>query len=230
LARSREPLEAGHLTGLPQLTAAAYQRACRLAADLARCPDDAVDAALGGLRSLREVLAGDTATNLDPDLFRAALRRVAVHPPAEAQAACVGAAAGLLYGEGLLDEAELVRLAAGYLGGAVTDPRKSCGLLRGLLATAREIAWQVAEIVRALDEQFRAWDDATFLAVLPELRLAFTDLTPREVARVADRVAEYHSGQAVGELVHTDIDEGEVHVALDVTRRVRDALRADGLV
>src|SRR5262249_24439437 len=142
----------------------------------------------------------------------------------------VGAAAGVLYGEGRMAEEELVRITRGYLGGTARDARKSTGVLRGLLATAREAAWQVAELIRALDEQFAAWDDRTFLDALPELRLAFTGLTPREVARVAERVGGLHGESDLGDLVHPDLDEEEVHFALALTRRVRDALAADGLL
>ena len=153
------------------------------------------------LRSLREVLAGAKGDELDPELFRHGLRRVIEHPADKAQAVVVGAAAGILYGEGLLSEEALIRVVAGYLGGAVRDPRRTCGILRGLLATAREIAWQVNEVIRAIDAEFRSWDEKTFLEALPELRLAFTDLTPREVARVADHVAGVHGEKTLGELV-----------------------------
>ena len=57
LAHAREPLEAADLTAVPRLTVAAYQRACRLLNDAAGCPDEAVDATLGAMRTLREVLA-----------------------------------------------------------------------------------------------------------------------------------------------------------------------------
>ena len=165
---------------------------------------------------------------LDPDLFRQALRRVVDHPPGQAQAAVVGAAVGVLYGEGLFSEDDLVRTTRGYLG-AAADPRKSAGVLRGLMATVREAAWQAAGLVRAVDEQFSAWDDNAFLAALPDLRLAFTGLTPREIARVADNVAGLHGESTLGELIHPDLDETEVRFALEVTRRVRESLRADGL-
>jgi hypothetical protein len=128
-----------------------------------------------------------------------------------------------------LSEEELVRVARGYLGGTPGEARKSIDVLRGLLATAREAAWQVVELIRAIDAQFRAWDERTFLQALPELRLAFTGLTPREVAKVADHVAKMHGESSLGELVHTDLAEGEIHFALAVTQRVREALKADGL-
>ena len=114
LAHAREPLEAADLTAVPRLTTAAYQRACRLLDDAAGCPDEAVDATLGAVRTLREVLAGSAGRRkpgcgLDPDLFHQALRRVVDHPAGQAQAAVVGAAAGVLYGEGLFSEDELIR-------------------------------------------------------------------------------------------------------------------------
>ncbi len=231
LASAREPLEASHLTALPQLMTAAYQRACRLLGDVAACPDELVEPIIGSLRTLREVLAGAKAeTALDPALFRQGLRPVIEHPADKAQAAVVGAAAGILHGEGELSEAELIRVVGGYLGGAMRDTRKTCGIIRGLLATAREIAWQVSEIVRALDAQMQSWDEAAFLEALPELRLAFTDLTPREVARVADHVAGLHGETTLGDLVHPDVSEEEVRFGLELTRRVRELLRTDKLV
>lgn len=230
LSHAREPLEADGLTALPRLLVAAYQRACRLLGDVAVCPDEMVEPVMGSLRTLREVLAGaGSADAIDPDLFHQGLRLVIDHAPNKAQAPVVGAAAGILYGEGVLDAEGLIRVTAGYLGGAVSEPRRSCGVLRGLLATAREVAWQVAEILRALDVQFQSWDETTFLEALPELRLAFTGLTPREVARVADSVAGLHGEASLGELVHTDLDEGAVQFGLAITRLVRETLRADGL-
>ncbi len=229
LARSREPLEATHLTAVPQMMTAAYQRACRLAGDLANCPDEVVDAALGALRGLREILASGSA-EFDAELFHGALRRIVTQSPTRGQPAVIGAAAGILYGEGVWTEDDLVRLMRGSLGGTAADPRKSCGLLRGLLATAREVAWQVAEVARVLDTQFRAWDEQAFLSSLPELRLAFADLTPREIARVAEHVTALHGGAELGELVHPDVDEGSLQLALEVTRRVRESLREDRLL
>jgi hypothetical protein len=226
LGHAREPLEATHLTELPRLMTAAYQRACRLLGDIAACPDDLIGPVLGALRTLREVLAA--GTGLDADLFHDGLGRVIAHPAERAQAAVVGAAAGILYQGGVLREAELIRLVHGYLGGALRDPHKSCGIVRGLLATAREIAWQVTEIARALDVRLQEWDDAAFLKALPELRLAFTDLTPQEIARVAGHVAGLHGEATLGELVHAGVDEEEVRFGLEATRQVREALRSEG--
>jgi hypothetical protein len=249
LAKAREPLGAGGLTALPPLLQAAYQRACRLVYDVAGCPDEAVDGVVRALQILREILASSPAASssspapssadadnanqepppLDADLFFQGLRNVVEGPPQQAQPAVIGAAAGILYGEGRYTEEKLVRTVQGFLGGTASQPRKIAGILRGLLGAAREIAWQVTGIIRAVDAQFQAWDDNAFLNLLPELRLAFTSLTPREIARVADHLSALHQGATLGEIVHMDLDEKEVELALAVDGQVRESLRVDGL-
>jgi hypothetical protein len=234
LRHSREPLEATQLTAVPQLMQAAYRRACRLVDGIPTCPDEVVNEILRALMSLREVVAAgseksDEESALDPDLFYNGLRRVVDHSPSEAQSAVVGAAVGILFSEGKLAEAELIEIACGYLGGAMLSPQKSSGIVRGLLATAREAAWHLAELLKAIDQTFSGWDDEQFLEALPELRLAFADLTPREINRVADRVANLHDVKSLGELVHADLDEAEVQFAVRLNQRVKEALANDGL-
>jgi len=70
--------------------------------------------------------------------------------------------------------------------------------------------------------------EKAFLKALPELRLAFTDLTPQEIGRVAGHVAGLHGEATLGELVHAGVDEEEVRFGLEVTRQVREALWNDG--
>jgi len=224
LNQAREPLEATQLTELPEVTLAAYRRACKLLDDLAGCPDEQVEGNLRALQTLREVLAGQPAW--DAALFQEGLVRVMAYPAHQAQPALVGAAAGIRFGEGALSEDDLLTLVSGYLR---ADARRSCALFRGLLATAREIAWQLSGFIRVLNEQLESWDQGTFLAALPELRLAFADLTPREIVQVADRVAQHHDGQSLGELVFSNLQESEVALALQLTEVVRSSLQTDGL-
>ncbi len=236
LTRSREPLEASHLTTLPALMTAAFHRACRLIDNIATCPDEAADETVNALRTIREIVlelresegASTSLGNTPARLFHAALARVIVSPPDKAQAAVVGASLGILFVDGQCDENQLLGVAIGFLNGT-QEPRKSCGILRGLLATAREIAWQLTEFLEAVDAQFADWDEDAFLESLPELRLAFSDLTPRETSQVADRVAQLHGEKSLGELVQTDLDESDVRQALEITRQVRESLKADGL-
>ncbi len=167
--------------------------------------------------------------SLDRTLWHQALQHIIQQPPDTSQSVVVGAAAGILFGEGKLTEVELIRLVRGYLSGTSTQPAKSSGIIRGLLATAREVAWHVQEILRALDEQFGQWEEAQFLAALPDLRLAFADLSLQEITRIAESVANLHGAQELGPLVHLDLDATEVQFALQLSERVAAALQADGL-
>lgn len=166
---------------------------------------------------------------LDTDLWYQALRHVVRQPPDTAQAAIVGAAAGLLYGAGQLTAAELVGIVRGYLRGTSSDPQQSCAIIRGLLATAREVAWHVEEILVALDEQFGNWDESAFLSALPDLRLAFSELSLQEITRIADAVARLHGATDLGSLVQPDLHEGDVRAALQLSIAVADTLVSDGI-
>lgn len=177
----------------------------------------------------QSVLSGGEVPEFDPALFHDGLRRVIADHPHEAQAAVVGAAAGILFGEGKLTEQELIEIACGYLRAATLSPQKSSGIVRGLLATARETAWHLTELIRAVDETFSGWSDDQFQEALPELRLAFADLTPREINRVAGKVAGLHKVDSLGELIHTDLDEADVQLAIRLNQRVKESLQSDGL-
>jgi hypothetical protein len=227
LSRSREPLEAGHLQTLPELVEATYQRGCYLVGDLVNCPDELVDPVISALQSLQETLSA--RDDLDVELLRAPLKRILSIPADKGQASIIGACSGLLFNQGQISEADLITLATGFLGASMVEPRRSAGFLRGLLATSREIAWQVKGIIEALNTRFGGWDEADFLAVLPELRLAFSDLTPREVAQVAEAVATFNDGKALAGLVRSDLTEGDAILAASISKRVRESLQADGL-
>lgn len=231
LQKAREPLEAFNLTAIPRLMKVAYNRATGLLSELAFCPDQMVDDVLPALQALREILSSCTESGLlDQELFHAGLARIVDFSTPEAQSPVVGAAAGILHADGRLSTEELIKVVCGYMDGAMNDPRKSIGVLRGLLAVSCEVAWQVGEILKALDTQFRSWDESTFLDMLPELRLAFAALTPRDIARIAEKVSELHQGRTLGSLVHTDIDEADITWGLMLNERVTRSLRTDGLL
>lgn len=233
LDQSREPLEANNLTAIRSLMISAYHRACRLLNDIDNCSADDAPAIVKALQMLREIVATNTsgadAENIDTDLFFNGLNRVLRQPAHNVQSAIVGAAAGIMYGEGRLAEEDLITVVCGYLAGAFNDPKKTAGIIQGLLVTACEVTWQVSEILRALDSQFQSWDDETFLQLLPDLRLAFTALSPRDIARVAEQISTINGSGSLGELVFTDIDEDEMRFGYALNMFVRESLESDGL-
>jgi hypothetical protein len=226
LWESREPLEARDVAELMDVLRAAFDRAIYLGHGLAvaNSPEAANDA-LRGLTRLRELLVSSAGAQLDGALFWQMVRRLA---ETHDEPLIRGAAVGLLYSAGQVDATALAGALSGHFTGA-SEPRRAVAFLRGLLHSARDAAWQQPELLRALDALLNRWDDADFVEVLPEMRLAFAGLTPRETDRVGEAVAALHGEKDLGHLVNYDVGQAQLTAHLALTRTLIDVLEADGL-
>jgi hypothetical protein len=224
LEEGREPLEARRLTGLVDLLATAYSRALFLCAELQGDEEPPAAVAIA-LARLRELLASPAGTSLDPEPFWARveeLRRGHDRPLVR------GAAAGLASTASRLSLEDLTRDVAGHLGSSI-PAQDAVAFIQGLFATAREAVWQATGLVEELDRRLTGWAEPTFLRALPNLRLAFADLTPRETDRVAEIVAALHGGIRPDVGVRHDVDEQTVAANLALSQMVAEALERDGL-
>ena len=254
LLESREPLEARGIEALPALLQAAYERALYLGRGLSGGPGGLVGPAaeaggggtgasssggpgagadqgpaqrevVAGLLRLRELLASEAGARLDAPLFWALVGSLqAGHDAAFVR----GAAAGLAYGAGQLAEPALATLVQGHLQG-LAQPHEAVAFLRGLLHTAREAAWQQPALLQVLDTLLSAWPDADFVANLPELRLAFAEMTPKETDRIAQAVAGLHGAAELGRLLRYDISAEQVQAHLATSQQLLEVLQGDGL-
>ncbi len=182
-------------------------------------------AAVGALVQLRELLVSEAGSGLDAELYWQMVQRLeATHDVALVR----GGAAGLAYSSGRTDSAGLARSVVGHLSGTSTAA-DAVGFLRGLLQTAREAAWQERDLLAGIDRRLASWDAETFIAHLPELRLAFAGMTPQETDRIARAVAGLHGAKELGRLLLRDVDEESVAHHLAVSRGVATLLARDGL-
>ena len=228
LEQSREPLEAHRLAEIPALALATYRRACGVLPDHRGARDEDGVKVVRALAGLRDSLQGlDPEAGFDPELLWIPLERFLDDP--RASPLIVGGAVGLLWSSRRIEQGEVGRQVAGHLGGTRGSFADRTSFLRGLLGTCRETAWRMPAILEALDRLFSGWDREDFAKALPELRLAFADLTPREIDRVAKLVARLHGEEDLGELVHRDLDAEQVARNLDVDRTVIELLERDGL-
>lgn len=224
LWEAREPLEARQVDELPALLRTAYERAIYLGSGLRGSEADPADAAQA-LVQLRELLVGDAGSRLDEELYwRMCDGLLAGHEDPLVR----GAATGLVYSAGRIDSAGLARAVGGHLSGTAR-PRDAVGFLRGLLMTAREVAWQERELLARIDARLSQWDAPTFIAHLPELRLAFAGMTPVETDRIARAVAGLRGGDDIGPMYRRDVDERSVRRNLEVSQAVAALLARDGL-
>jgi hypothetical protein len=226
---SREPLEAHDLHGVVELAATAYARACYLIPGLAGTGEAEEKEVLDALNSLLH-----SALSLGDDPDRRALRHgpllALVHDPS-CRAVLHGAAAGLLFGDGEMAPEDLVAQLRGHLLSAKEGGHEGAAFLRGLLYTARSVLWLVPEVLVQLHQVLCDWDEDRFVSALPELRLAFSDLTPRECDHVARSVTET-AGAAPSSLSSVDLKgfhEQDLLRGVAVNRHVVEVLRQDGL-
>jgi hypothetical protein len=224
LWESREPLEARDTDHLPQILKSAYERAIYLGGSLPDVADDGRDL-LAALSCLRELLVSEAGSRLDGSLYWAMIESLYHH---HAAPLVRGACAGLRYSGGRLSDAELAQALDGHLGG-LADQTSAVAFLRGLLTTAREAAWQQPALLATLDRLLTTWTDEDFVRSLPELRLAFAEMTPKETDRIAASVAELHGLTDLGRLVHHDLSASQVQQHLALSEQLRQQLAGDGL-
>jgi hypothetical protein len=224
LWESREPLEARDLEDLPALLQAVYERAIYLGRELRgkQCdPRSTIDA----LATLRELLVSAAGRVLDSGLYWSMVEDLQHN---HGIAHVKGAAAGLRYAAGQISDEDLSAALDGHFRGML-PPAESVGFLGGLLRTAREAAWQQPRLLEVLDQLLQAWNEDAFVTNLPELRLAFSGMTPKETDRIADAVARLHGKEDLGSLVVREVGAEDVQRHLEISRVLGGILERDGL-
>jgi hypothetical protein len=227
LGLSREPLEAHHLDGLEDAADRAWHRAARLIDGLATVDETDETAALDALCAWRA--AADTLGDSPSRQELRSSHLLGLADRREANPVLRGAACGLLYGDGAMDADELGRRLSGCLGGTRKPPTDGARFLRGVLRAARSACWEVSEIADALTATLRDLSEDEFVTLLPDLRLAFSDLTPRECDATA-RFVETRLGHDVStRRGHGQVTEGVMLRAVRINARVLAILHQDGL-
>ena len=224
---AREPLEATRILALPQLAGDAYRKACYLVQDLESIPLEQTQAVVENLCVLGETLDSGAGGAFDPNLLNSALTILTGR--VQGNTGVIGAAWGLLYRSGLAAPDQLQNTLLGYLDAAVLENRDKTAFIYGLLRACRELSWRDDWFVQALDGLWRNWDDQEFARRLPELRLAFSGLTPGETDRVAACAARLYGAHDLGELVARDTTEAEMQRNLIINEAVKQSLMEDGL-
>lgn len=186
-------------------------------------------AAVKRLLSAREL--GRVLAEIDPVLVDGTLVEV-LHRLADDAATVpgvAGAASALLFVEGVHDEERLTDQVVARFGPGAT-PSEAVRFLGGLMAAAPELVLRVPALLEGLDGLVRGWDAETFVAALPDLRQAFTGLTPQETADLASGVLRLHDAEGAAPLdqVHaTTADDLERGSRLELA--LAAVLRRDGL-
>ena len=222
LQHLREPLDAGEITGLPELATTAFRRACFLLPQAGSMPEEEEEEMLEALNSLDAARRALAADDEDADLFRQGLQQVI--DAAESNTVLRGGAVGVMAGNGWMTHDTVLRHLAGHLASACDDGTAGVKFIRGLLASYRSLLWQAPEIVTGITAVLQQWDEAHFLKHLPLLRLTFSTLTPRECDRVAQFLAMHLGVAAFTPLMSHDVSAADLLYGAEVNRRVAEML------
>lgn len=231
LWRAREPLGVQGHPQLRTLLLRAWSAALYLLPELANVKPDAEPAAVADIVSLRafqralrgvqgEVLPGEGAS------WPAALERLAATAAAPGVACAAGA---MLFLDGAWSEQRLAAALAAHFG-VGASPRHAVRALAGLMAAAPELLVTQPRLRSDLDLVMAGWDEETFIAHLPDLRLAFAQLKPAETARLADALAQEHPALA-GPLAptHHQATEADMLAGSALQLQLVECLRRDAL-
>ncbi len=221
LHSSREPLEAHHLTGLTEIANTACQRAFYLLPQLAGTGDKEEHEVLDSLNALQQVMLSLGDSQANHQLLRNGLRLLLDEPGGNP--AIRGGAVGALHADGQMADEELIRWVSGHL------EQDGPAFLRGVLRTNRPCLWQVGELLQSLNRTLCAWDEGQFVRILPELRLAFADLTAHEADMVARTVAKQVGAKAVPSLRISGAQPADLLLGAMLNQRVEETLTRDGL-
>ena len=228
---------------LLDLVSHALATAAYLVSDLGKVRAEDEDAAIGtlvGLRALlRDAAAAGDAHGVDgsepaEDGVGASGRTAVVRELARLRdqdgtaPAVAGALLALGFTDGDVPDDVLVTRVRGALT-AGADPSTAVRFLGGVMRAAPDLILHTPEMFDAVDDALRALEGDAFLAVLPDLRRAFTWLRPTETHRLAKRVAG-RTGARVDQVdVRVALSEADLASGLALDHELAAVLRRDGL-
>jgi hypothetical protein len=211
---------------LPPLLDQLARRIAELLRDLAAVGADNVGEAIRCLAALAEAMA-DPDPPFPKQLLRDALQDLMT---ARLDPGLIGAVIGLAALIGLIDDTEAGKRLSAALAGAFERPGEAVRTLSGVMALAPQLFINDGSVIAAIDDLFGTVDDLGFLALLPQLRMAFAELSPHETDRVAAIVAAAHGADENDIAILQQVPDARVlsdHLAL--SEKLRSQWLQDGL-
>lgn len=224
---SRGPLSLPEGLEVKGLMQTAFERLIYLCDDLPKMRKETIQPCLDALRFLSELLSGPAADSFETALFDEALDRVAEAGPLPE---LMGAVTAIAVEGGRKPGSTLSAMLSSQFNGSNPGVTARLGGLRGMLAVAPTLLWTGDGVLAAVDEFLNGLTEEAFLAVLPDLRLALSALSPREADRVANALVRRHGGSAAEFTAHhydVSAEDARRGAALDTV--LRASIRADGL-
>ena len=117
------------------------------------------------------------------EAFEALCEKKNIHPGLK------GAVLGLLYSYDHEKKEEISRELLGYIRGTKEKVKETAVFMRGLFFTARDLVFVSGDFVEMIDFLLKRLNGDELMELLPELRMAFSYFTPKEIDRIAGKAA-----------------------------------------
>ena len=209
--------------------------AARLVAELVGLKDDEAAKAVDALIAVRDLLVrlagadGGTAPGFADAGREAVLREIDVLRRARAAApVLVGCATGIASTTGSLSRQEVADAVVAHLSPGA-DPAALADFLVGLVRAAPDAVLRAPDTLRAVTRTLTDLDEPGFLAILPDLRRAFTTLRPTETHRLAEQVAALAGADASQIDVVWNVDPAQAALGQRIEQDLVASLVRDGL-
>ncbi|MCL2360477.1 MAG: DUF5682 family protein [Defluviitaleaceae bacterium] len=137
-----------------------------------------------------------------------------------------GAATGLLYDAGQFSLADVLHRAKGYFSGTDNIMALTGRFLRGIFLTAKDVLFYDSGFIEGINNVIGGVSYDEFIELVPDLRLAFTSFTPREIDRIGKKVLEVLGIEEPPEDITTlpQIDENQMKTVKTIDAAARGFL------
>jgi hypothetical protein len=174
------------LPGLEQALNHCFERICVRLPWVGQLGEEQSDELCDALAGMHGLVVGDLP-GCSPKLFHDALEEALAFTPL---AQLKGVACAILWVAERIAVPRVAQVFGEAFAAASLVPEDVGLFLQGFLRVARGRIGREPELLAMVTERFLAWDESEFIEVLPALRLAFTQLSPRESRDLAHRLVE----------------------------------------
>ena len=130
-----------------------------------------------------------------------------------------GVCLSIKYKSGGIDLKEFASIISNFLETAETE--KVAYFLNGIFLIARDILFINSDLINEIDKTIKNIEENKFIEILPNLRFAFTNLTPTETERLSLIIAKLYQTK---ELNAKNISEKEIQKARDIDKKIGEEM------
>ena len=123
------------------------------------------------------------------------------------------------YKSGRIEAKELASIISNFLETAETE--SIAYFLNGIFLIARDIIFINDDLINEIDKAIKNIEENKFIEILPNLRLAFTNLTPTETERLSLLISKIYETK---ELNAENIHEEEIQMAKNIDKKIEEEM------